>query len=215
LETIRRFFHLFIKYVHAALSQPGLTAFAAVFAISFADAVVPIPGGMDGIVATAILATEGKLLYVATYIVIAAMGNALGNIIIYAIGYKGGEVFLEKRLGKDKFNAMRAKFEKHEVLTLVLASMMPPPFPFKTVVFSAAVFEVDFRRFLLGIFLGRLFRFSIVAALALMFGPQIIGILGSLVRQHLLELLLSLAAILFVVALVWHLRQRKESVPSQ
>ena len=119
---------------------------------------------MDGIVATAILATEGKLPYVAAYILIAAVGNTLGNTIIYAIGHKGGEVFLEKRIGQEKFAAMRARFEKREVLSLMLAAMMPPPFPLQnTVVFSAAVFEVDFRRFLLGILLGRLFRFSIVA----------------------------------------------------
>jgi membrane protein YqaA with SNARE-associated domain len=211
LETIRRLFHQFTQYAHAALGQPGLTALASVFAVSFTDAIVPIPGGMDGIVATAILATEGKLPYVAAYILIAAVGNTLGNTVIYAIGHKGGEVFLEKRIGKEKFAALRARFEKREVLSLMLAAMMPPPFPFKTVVFSAAVFEVDFRRFLLGILLGRLFRFSIVATLVLVFGPKIIGLLGGLVRQHLLGLLLSVAAVLVVVALVLRFRQRKQS----
>ncbi len=160
-----------------------------VFAVAFADAIVPVPGGMDGIVATGILATGGKLPYVAGYVLVAAFGNTAGNIIIYAIGHKGGEVFLEKRLGREKFEAMRARFEKREVLTLVFASIMPPPFPFKALVLSAAVFEVDFWRFLLGILLGRLLRFSILAVLVLLFGAEILNVLRRIVQQHLLGLL--------------------------
>jgi membrane protein YqaA with SNARE-associated domain len=210
LETIRQLIHHFIQWGHAALVNPGLAAFASVFAVAFTDAVVPLPGGMDSIVATAVLATQGEPLYVAAYIVLAALGNAAGNTILYAIGHKGGEVFLEKRLGKEKFNTMRTKFEKREVLTLALAAIMPPPFPFKTLVFSAAVFEVDFHRFLLGIFAGRLLRFSILATLILVFGPQIIGVLRGLLREHLMAMLISLAGILVVLLLLRYLRQARK-----
>jgi membrane protein YqaA with SNARE-associated domain len=209
LETIRRLFTQYLHFVHAVLEQPGLAAFAAVFAVAFADAIIPVPGGMDGIVATGILATGGKLLYVAGYILIAAAGNTAGNSIIYAIGYMGGEVFLEKRLGREKFEAMRAKFEKREVLTLIVASIMPPPFPFKALVFSAAVFEVDFWRFLLGIFLGRLFRFSILAVLVLLFGAEILNVMRVLVRQHLLGFLLSVTVVIALLVLVRHLKRRR------
>ena len=43
-------------------------------------------------------------------IVCAAIGNTSGNIIFYVIGYKGGEVFLRRRLGDEKFNAMRSGY---------------------------------------------------------------------------------------------------------
>jgi membrane protein YqaA with SNARE-associated domain len=210
LETIRRLLNQFTHFVYAVLNQPGLTAFAAVFAVSFADAIVPVPGGMDAIVATGILATRGNLLYVAAYILIAASGNAAGNSILYGIGYKGGEVFLEKRLGREKFEAMRARFERHEILTLVVAGVMPPPFPFKALVFSAAVFEVDFWRFLIGILLGRLLRFSILAILVLLFGPEILNVLRSLVQEHLLGLLLSFATLVGVFVIVWLLKRRRK-----
>src|SRR4029078_5741024 len=110
-------------------------------------------------------------------------------------------------------DSMRRKFEKHEVLTLMLGSMMPPPFPFKALVLSAAVFEVNLARFVLGIFLGRLVRFSILAILISLFGPQIIELFGAAVRGH-LGITLTVLGVLIVAAAIfwlWRGKQRRST----
>src|SRR5258708_31031137 len=63
-------------------------------------------------------------------------------------------------------------------------AMMPPPIPFKIFVLGAAVFEMRFRDFVAAMFAGRCARFLVLSLLVLWFGPQIVGIVGAVVRQH-------------------------------
>ncbi|MGI9103019.1 MAG: YqaA family protein [Terriglobales bacterium] len=127
------------------------------------------------------------------YSLMAAAGSAIGSLIIYAIGYEMGELVLEKRMGKAKFERIRKKFEEHEFLALMVPSLMPPPFPFKLFALSAAVFEMHFTHFMLAIFVGRVARFLILSLLVIVFGPHVVVLAGNLVREHLTWLLAALA----------------------
>src|SRR6267143_5479361 len=118
------------------------------------------------------------------YVLLASAGSALGSIVIYVIGYTGGEVLLRKRLSPERFQKIHASFEKHEFLALMLPAMLPPPTPFKAVVLAAAAFEMSFGRFLLAIFAGRFFRFLILGYLTLRFGPQVVEIGGGVIAHH-------------------------------
>lgn len=129
------------------------------------------------------------------YVVLAAMGSALGSIVIYLIGYAGGEVLLRKRIPPAKFEKIHASFEKHEFWALMFPAMLPPPTPFKIVVLAAAGFEMNFGHFLLAIFAGRFVRFLIEALLTLRFGPEIVSITTNLFAHHFLAILIAVAAL--------------------
>ena len=161
-----------------------------VFAIAAVDAAfMGLP--MDAIVAGYIYKDpHGYLLYV----LLAASGSAAGSIVLYVIGYTGGEVLLRKRLSPERFQKIHASFEKHEFWALMFPAMLPPPTPFKAVVLAAAAFEMSFSRFLLAIFAGRFFRFLILGFLTLRFGPQVVEIGGRIVVHDLKWVLLALAA---------------------
>lgn len=118
------------------------------------------------------------------YILMASAGSALGSLVIYGIGYKGGEALLRKRMHETRFNAIKQKFDDHEFLALMLPAILPPPSPFKLFVLSAAVFEMNVRRFLLAIFVGRVLRFSILSALVLYFGPHVTIVVKDLFHHH-------------------------------
>ncbi len=92
----------------------------------------------------------------------ASAGSALGSIVLYGIGYEGGETLLRKRMSAERFARIKQKFDDHEFLALMLPAILPPPSPFKLFVLAAAAFEMNIRRFLLAIFLGRVVRFSIL-----------------------------------------------------
>lgn len=158
---------------------------------------------MDAVVASYVYTDRGRFLL---YVLMASAGSALGSIVIYAIGYKGGEELLRKRIPPQRFEKIHTAFDKHPFWSLMFPAMLPPPTPFKLFVLAAAVSEMGFARFLLAIFSGRLVRFLILAALTLTFGPDVVKLAGTLFRQHLYVVLLIAAA-----ALIGWLLQRRSA----
>ena len=159
---------------------------------------------LDAIVAGYVWADPNRFLL---YSAMAAAGSALGSIIIYLIGFKGGEVLLVKRMGEKRFRKIRASFEKHEFLALMLPSMLPPPTPFKLFVLSAGVAEMSFGRFLGAIFSGRMLRFGLLSILVIRFGPQIVGFFSDVFHQHLRVAVALLAAAILLGWWFWRTRK--------
>src|SRR5260221_11022357 len=140
------------------------------------------------------------------YVLLASAGSALGSIVLYVVGYAGGEVLLRKRLSTERFEKVHASFEHHEFWALMFPARLPPPTPFKIVVLAAAAFEMNFAHFLLAIFAGRFVRFLIEALLTLWFGPGIVTMTGSLFAHHFVWILATAGALLVGG---WIRRQRK------
>jgi len=130
------------------------------------------------------------------YVLLASAGSALGSIVLYVIGFAGGEVLLRKRLSAERFEKIHESFDRHEFWALMFPAMLPPPTPFKIVVLAAAAFEMNFAHFLLAIFAGRFVRFLIEALLTLWFGPQIVTLTGNLFAHHFWWIVLGVGALL-------------------
>ena len=118
------------------------------------------------------------------YVIMAAAGSALGSIVIYVIGYKGGEELLRKRIPAERFAKIHGAFEKHPFWALMFPAMLPPPTPFKLFVLAASVSEMQFSHFLLAIFAGRFLRFFLLAILTIKFGPDIVHLTSSVFKTH-------------------------------
>ena len=138
----------------------------------------------------------------------AAVGSALGSLVIYAIGRKGGEVALRKRVSEVRFDAIRDRFERQEFFALMLPSMLPPPTPFKLFIFSAGALKMKVRDFLLAIFLGRMVRWLVLAKLVVSFGPAIVHRLSALFREHPQLKFVSILVAIAVVVLVYLLLRK-------
>lgn len=175
-----------------------------VFVIAFADsALLGMP--IDAIVATYVYQHRSRFF---VYVLLAAVGSALGSIPLYIIGYIGGETVLRKRISAERFEKIHRSFEEHEFWALMFPGMFPPPMPFKIFVLGAAVSEMNFGHFLLAIFLARCVRFFALALLTLWFGPQIVGLVTTLFKTHLyLILALLVAAGLFG----WFMHKKNKS----
>ncbi len=182
----------------------GVLGFAAVDA-----AFIGMP--LDAIVAGYAYSDPKRFLL---YAIMGAAGSALGSSIIYGIGYKGGEVLLLKRIGEARFNKIKASFERHEFLAIMVPSMLPPPTPFKLFVLSAGVAEMKFSHFMTAIFFGRLLRFSIVSIIVIRYGPEILGFLVGVVHHHLRYLIAVLAAAILIGWWIVRLRKRRRNVTS-
>lgn len=118
------------------------------------------------------------------YVLMAAAGSALGSLVIYAIGYAGGEELLRKRVSAERFAKLHDAFEKHPFWSLMFPAMLPPPTPFKAFVLAAAVAEMSISHFVLAIFLGRFLRFTALAALVIYLGPGAVGAVRIFFSHH-------------------------------
>jgi len=201
LNKIKHFLHVYsdwIKHVLAPLGPWGMLAFAAVDGSFMGMPLDPIFVGY-------VYNDRSRFLL---YVLLGSAGSALGSIVIYVIGYAGGEVLLRKRLSPERFEKIHESFERHEFWALMFPSMLPPPTPFKAVVLAAAAFEMNFAHFLLAIFLGRFVRFLIEALLTLWFGPQIVTLTGGLFAHHFVGILVG-AAVLLAGWLIWRRAKRR------
>ena len=204
LETLKHFLARYTGFVWALLKPLGSWAVFAIAAIDSAFFGLPL----DPVVAGYVYQDRPRFLL---YAVMASAGSAVGCIILYLIGYKGGEVLLEKRMSGTKFNQIRRSFDRHEFWALMFPAMIPPPFPFKLFVLAAAVFEMNFWHFLLAIFAGRLVRFLILSALVLKFGPQVVALAPAMIAKHWLALLLAITVTAVLAAWVWYRVRRRST----
>ncbi|HTC95585.1 MAG TPA: VTT domain-containing protein [Terriglobales bacterium] len=142
------------------------------------------------------------------YPAMAAVGSAVGSLLVYVIGRKGGEVALRKRVSQARFDAIRDRFESQQFIALMIPSMLPPPTPFKLFVFAAGALKMKVRDFLLAIFLGRFIRWLILAKLVVSFGPAIVEKLPELFHEHPQLKFVALAAGIAVAVLIYFLLRK-------
>ena len=167
---------------------------------TFDSAAIPVP--LDALVAGYVYRSYHRAWL---YCLAAAFGSAVGSLLPYALGRAGGELFLLKRIDEAKLQRIRDRFEKQEFLALMIPAILPPPTPFKLLVFSAGVFEMRVVIFLLAITVGRIIRFGIISVLTIKFGPQIVSRIRFLLTNHLELTLLGLVVIGFVIYLIFRL----------
>lgn len=158
------------------------------------SALIPLPMSMDGVVLIYVAKARHVFLL---YCLVAAAASALGSLVPFLIGRAGGELFLLKRINRERYESMLAKFERQEFLAIMIPAMCPPPFPLKLFEFAAGVFEVRAITFLLAIFCGKMVQFTVCSLLYLWFGPKLFHTLQGFFHTHLALSIALICAILF------------------
>lgn len=197
MNTIKHIFSRYTAFLWALLKPLGAWGVLAVAALD--GGFIGLP--MDAVVAGYVYQNPARFFW---YVLMASVGSALGSIVIYVIGYKGGEELLRKRIPQQRFEKIHSAFEKHPFWALMFPAMLPPPTPFKLFVLAAAVSEMGFLRFLLAIFSGRMLRFLLLSFLTLKFGPDVVRLFAALFRKHYYIVMLVAAAGL----VAWLMRRR-------
>ena len=165
------------------------------FGVALVDGMgLPLPGVVDAVVIGYSVA-HPRLAWLC--VLLTAIGSTLGCLVLYGIGYKGGQAFVEKKMSRRQFERAHAFFERNSFLALMLPAMMPPPFPLKVFVFTAALFEVGVKHFVLTVFLGRVVRFALFTFIAVKYGPRLAAGFGAHVR-----LILVIAGIVIALLLI-------------
>jgi membrane protein YqaA with SNARE-associated domain len=139
------------------------------FAIALLDsALIPLPGGPDAVML--LLSTQNPAR-MPLYALGATAGSVVGCVILYYISRRAGRRALEK-FPPQKQARVKELVDRYDVLSVLVASVLPPPFPFKLFVITAGVFRLSLARFAAAVAVGRAFRFFLEGYLAVRYGER-------------------------------------------
>lgn len=176
------------------------------------SALIPIPVSMDGIVIGYVANNHQRFLL---YSIVAAAASAIGSLVPFFVGRAGGELFLLKRINRQRYERLRDKFERQEFFAILIPAMLPPPTPLKLFEFAAGVFEMKAAPFALAIFCGKFTQFLVCSLLTIWFGPALIHSLRHAMHRHLGLVIgtagLALMAVIFYI--VRRIFDRRRGVP--
>jgi membrane protein YqaA with SNARE-associated domain len=177
------------------------------FAIALLDsALIPLPGGPDAVML--FLSTQNPAR-MPLYALGATVGSVVGCVILYYISRRAGRRALEK-FPASKQARVKELVDRYDVLSVLVASVLPPPFPFKLFVITAGVFRLSLVRFTLAVAAGRAFRFFLEGFLAVRYGDEA----KDLLAKNYPAVGLGLAALIVAGFLLRGLlRKRKRQAP--
>ena len=188
-----------VKGFALALGGPG------VFLIAFLDSsFLSFPEVVDLVIVVAITAEKGRIIF---YPMLATLGSTAGCFVLYLLGVKGGEAFLRRRMHERHVDRALAVFQRHGLLTIIVPSLLPPPFPLKPFVLAAGVAGIRPLDFLLAVALGRGMRYYGEGLLAFFYGERA----EQFIMKNAAPVSLVLAAVILTegVGWIWFQKRRR------
>ncbi len=180
-----------------AFGAPGL------FVIAFLDSsFLSLPEINDILLVW--MVTRHKELMV-LYATAATLGSLAGCMTLYYLGRKGGEAFVRKRMKGTTVDKVIATVQKHGVMAVIIASLLPPPAPFKAFVLLSGVAGISPGKFATAILLGRGTRYFGEGALAVRYGDQAIAF----IHEHGRNASLALVGLCVIAVGGWLLWNRR------
>src|SRR5215472_1066950 len=201
MRTIKHLLSRYTGFLWALLKPLGIWGVFTIAVVDGAAWGLPVDVAVGGYVAQ----NHSRWLL---YVLMASAGSALGSLVIYAIGYTGGEELLRKRVSAERFEKLHTAFDEHPFWSLMFPAMLPPPTPFKIFALGAAVAEMSISHFLLAIFAGRMVRFAVLAILVMSFGPNVVNSLRIFFSHHFQWLIAGAAVALLVWLFLRRIRKR-------
>lgn len=183
----------------AALKPLGAWGIGALAVMD--SAAIPVP--IDALVIDYVANDHRRALL---YCAMAAVGSAIGSLLPFFIGRAGGELFLLKRINRQRYERLRDRFERQEFLAIMIPAMMPPPMPVKLFEFAAGVFEMRALAFFGAIAAGKFLRFLLWALLTVFFGRTLLRTIRLGARQH-SGLLIAIAGLVVFGLLAYVVRR--------
>ncbi|HEY6659720.1 MAG TPA: VTT domain-containing protein [Pyrinomonadaceae bacterium] len=170
-----------------------------------------LPFGNDLLLIALISSNRNSLIWIA-YVVVSAFGSVLGVFVIDLIMRKTGEKGLERFISPKKIEKLKAKMENKAGVSVFVATLIPPPFPFTPAVMTASALQCPKPKLFGAVFVGRLLRFGIVAVLALYFGRQVIAFVNSDVVTYIVYALMAIAIIGSTLSLLRWFKKNKTEI---
>ena len=137
-----------------------------------------VPLGNELLLFALIHGEDSRWLW-AAYAVSGAVGSVLGVLLLDWAVRRLGEQGVERFVKPRRFEKLKRRMESHTGWVVFLASVLPPPFPFRVTMMTASALQCPRPRILLSVFFGRALRFTAEALLILYFGRAFLRVMES------------------------------------
>jgi membrane protein YqaA with SNARE-associated domain len=118
------------------------------------------------------------------YALSGAAGTVAGVLLLDLVMRRVGASGVERLVGPKRFGKLKDKLEKHTRWVVFVASMLPPPFPFRFTMMTASALQCSRGQMLVSVFAGRAIRFAAEALLILYFGRSFLDFMNSNVFNY-------------------------------
>lgn len=166
---MKSFLHPITKFL-GRVSEYLITYGAfGLFIVALLDSTfVPLPSSADALM---IVLSTAHPSWMLLYAFMATAGSAVGCCILYLLSRRAGARALN-RFSERKQLRVKHLIERYDMIAVLVATLLPPPFPFKLFVITAGVFRFSLLRFMLAIVCGRAFRFLLEGYFAVRYGAD-------------------------------------------
>ena len=164
------------------------------FVVSVLDSsFVPLPSSADALM---LLLSTTHPRFMIVYALIATAGSAVGCWLLYIVSRRAGARALG-RFSERKQKRVKELIDRYDMLSVLVATLLPPPFPLKLFVVTAGVFRFSLLRFMAAIVVGRAFRFLLEGYFAIRYGAEAKAILAKYYPW--IGLVVAIGVVLFVI----------------
>ena len=175
-----------------------------IFVIAFLDSsFLSFPVVADATVISMVASRPERTLF---YAAMATLGSVAGCTALYFVAKKGEQAFLQKRFHAERIEWAKGLVQRHGMMALLVAGLLPPPAPFKLFVLLAGVAEVPLHTFVVAIAVGRGARYFGEGILALLWGEAALHYVRE--NGRVLALSLGMVALAGGAAYLWWKRRR-------
>jgi membrane protein YqaA with SNARE-associated domain len=165
-----------------------------------------LPFGNDLLLIALVSSNRESLIWIA-YVLVSAVGSLLGVFVVDLLMRKAGEKGLERFVKPKRLEKLKHKLENKLGITVFMATILPPPFPFTPVIMTASALQCSRRKLFGAVFVGRILRYTAESILALYFGRQVIAYFNSDVVSYFVYGLIGLAIVLSTLSLLRWLKR--------
>src|SRR4051794_30638188 len=119
---------------------------------------VPVPGGVDVLLVYLATRQPGRFLLLALITIVA---STCGNLFLFTLARRGGELLLEKRTTSPASKRFRRWFDEYGLLTVFVSALVPlPVMPMKIFVLCSGALGIKTINFVVVFVIARVIRYT-------------------------------------------------------
>ena len=194
-----------IRIVGRSLFRAGGLGLLTLGAFDSSPLVVPL--GNDLLVLALCARYHERMPY---YALMATLGSLIGVYVTVWLSRKAGSRLKQKAGSNARVGNVERQVQKRAGWSLVVASLMPPPFPFTPVVGAAAALGYPSKKLFTLVGIARFARFVIEGTLAIHYGRWIIRQARSEALEYTMIVLIVISVVASVVSVIQWSRKTKQ-----
>ncbi len=192
-----------------AQALPAALGGSGIFLVALMDSsILSLPAITDGLIVLAATKHPALLWY---YALMATLGSVAGTFVVFVVARKGGAAIIGKRKDARRLARIRSAYGRYGAVGVFIASLLPPPVPFKLFVVAAGVSETTVPSLIVAVATGRALRYFAESLLAYWVGARAIDV----IRANAPAAALTAAGLALAGLLIWLVRRAWSGGPER